>query len=352
MKSRNRVLTVFCLAAFVAALTGLTLPAGPADAADLPKSINIGTHAPGSYFNIVGTGVAKVVGRHTPMKTKVNPTGGPVVWMPMMVKGEIDMGVCNIWDANKGYLGESSYKDMSGGKGFPVRLVTIGGLFNPYIVVAADSGIKTVPDLKGKRVAAGFSKVPSVQDRFLGMLANGNLTMADVKLVPVVAPAPSVKAVTEGKADAGGGGATGMAVVTELDTKRGALALPLDPSPAAMARLKKYWPFGWVTLVKGGTDPGVKKDTYLLEHEIYLLARADLSEEAVYAVWKAMWEHNDELRKIHEDFARWTRDSYMSKTLSCPYHAGSVKFLKEKGLWTPETEKIQQELLKKMGQTK
>jgi len=318
-------------------------------AEDLPRAINIGTHGVGSFFNIVGTGVAKIVGKYTPMQTKVNPMGGPVAWMPMMVSGEVDLGVCNIWDASKGYMGERTYDKLSAGKGFPVRLLTTGGVFNPYIVAAGSSDIKTIPDLKGKRVAAGFSKVPSVQDRFLGMLANGGLTMEDIKLVPVVAPGPSVRAVTEGKADAAGGAATGMALITELSSKRGARALPLDPSEAAMKRLKEYWPFGWAAKVKGGTDPGIKEDTYLLEHELYVLVRADLQDDAVYEIWEAMWDHNAELRKIHPKFDRWTTKSYISKTLACPYHSGSVKFLKAKGLWTKEMDKAQNELLQKKG---
>jgi TRAP transporter TAXI family solute receptor len=321
-------------------------------AEDLPRVINIGTHGVGSFFNIVGTGVAKIVGKYTPMQTKVNPMGGPVAWMPMMVSGEVDLGVCNIWDASKGYLGERTYEKLSAGKGFPVRLLTTGGVFNPYIVAAGDSGIKTIPDLKGKRVAAGFSKVPSVQDRFLGMLANGGITMDDIKLVPVVAPAPSVKAVTEGKADAGGGGATGMAVVTELNSKRGALALPLDPSPEAMERLKEFWPFGWAAKVDGGTDPGIKEDTFLLEHELYVLVRADLQDDAVYKIWEVMWKNNAELREIHPKFSRWTTNSYISKTLACPYHSGSVKFLKDRGLWTKEMDKAQNELLQMKGAAK
>jgi len=50
----------------------------------LPKVVNIGTHMPGAFFNVIGTAVGTVVGKHTPMKTKVNPMGGPGAWMPMM----------------------------------------------------------------------------------------------------------------------------------------------------------------------------------------------------------------------------------------------------------------------------
>ena len=43
----------------------------------LPAILNIGTHPIGSFFNVVGTAVATVVGKNTSMKTTVKPMAGP-----------------------------------------------------------------------------------------------------------------------------------------------------------------------------------------------------------------------------------------------------------------------------------
>jgi TRAP-type uncharacterized transport system substrate-binding protein len=131
-------------------------------AEQLPTILNVGTHPVGSFFNMVGTAVATVVGRHTSMKTTVKPMAGPAAWYPLLTDNEIDLGVLNNWDAEKGYLGESIYKKLSKGKGFPVRLLAISVNNAIGLVVAANSGIYKYSELKGKRVA-GDIPTPSLQ---------------------------------------------------------------------------------------------------------------------------------------------------------------------------------------------
>jgi len=351
---------VICLALVVASLPFLAACAKPAPppapapppkpapppAPPLPKVINVGTHAPGAFFNVIGTAVGTVVGKHTAMETKVNPLGGPGAWMPMMVTKEIDVGVCNIWDAWKGYLGEEAYEKLSDGKGFPIRLILTGICNDISIGAAGDTGIKTLKDLRGKKVAAGYAKVPSCQYQVKAALANAGLTIDDVKVVPVAAPPPGVKAVLEGKADAAGTVTTGMPAWAEVVAKRGGgILLSYDPSPEAAAKSYEYWPCGWLNLIKGGIYPGVDVDTWLMRYEVYTLCREDLPDNAVYEIIKAMWDYNSELPPIHPKFKEWTPEAFASKKLYCPYHPGSIKFLKEKGLWTSELEKAQKELL-------
>jgi len=324
---------------------GLVIALNAKPAKGLPRVINIGTHKPGAFFNVVATAVATMVGKHTPMQTKVNPMGGAGAWMPMMATGEIDLGICNIWDSWKGYLGEEAYGKLSKGKGFPVRLVLTGICNDISITASGTSGIKTLKDLRGKRLAAGFSKVPSCQYQALAGLANAGLTIDDVRLVPVPSPGASVKAVIEGKADAAGTATTGMPAVAELAAKRGAIMLSFDPSPDAKAKAYKHWPCGWLNLVKGGIYSGVDVDSWLMRYEIYTLCRADMSDDAVYQIIKAMWDYNAELPAIHPKFKEWTPETFASQRLYCPYHPGAIKFLKEKGIWTAALEKRQKELL-------
>ncbi|MBU2499064.1 MAG: TAXI family TRAP transporter solute-binding subunit [Proteobacteria bacterium] len=335
-----------CMVA-VAVVTSFVLFGGVGTSAQAQSAglIQIGTHPVGAFFNIVGTAVGKVIDARTPMKAKVAPLSGPSAWMPMMVTGEMDLGVCNATDANWGYLGKETYGKISKGKGFPLRLV-LTGIYNDISVgVAKDSGIKTLKDLKGKRVAAGFANSPAVQHQFLSALANAGLSIKDVKVIPVSAPPPAMKAVLEGRADASGSVTTGMPVFAELAAKKGALLLSFDPSPEAKARALKAYPHGWLNLVKGGQYPGVDVDTWLLRYEIYVLARADLSDGAVYDIIKAMWDYNSDLPPIHNKFKEWEKENYASKLLLVPYHPGAVKFLEEKGLWTSDLEERQKGLL-------
>ena len=311
-----------------------------------PKILNIGTHPVGTFFNVVGNSIGAVISKHAPLRAKVMPVGISS-WMPRMVTGEMDLGVLNSTDARWAYFGLEHYKKMSKGRGFPIRLLLTGICNDVSIVVRGDLPVEKPSQLKGLRIAAGFSKAPACQLHPTAVLANGGLTWDDVKLVPVPAPGAAVRAVIEGRADAAGSATTGMPAVEELAAKRGARFISLDPSPEAKARTLRIYPDGWFNLVKGGTYTGVDKDSWLLRYEIYIVARKDLPDEIVRTILETLWDHHSELQNYHKKFKEWSREGYASKKLVIPYHPAAVKFLKERGLWTKELDLRQKELLAK-----
>jgi len=312
----------------------------------LPTILNIGTHPVGSFFNVVGTAVATVVGKHTPMKTTVKPMAGPAAWYPLVVTQEIDLGVLNNWDAEKGYLGESVYRKLSKEKGFPVRLIAISVNNAIGLSVAADSGIYKYSDLKGKRVA-GNLPTPSLQLQTEALLLNGGVSWSEIKPVPVSSVAEGVKAVIEGRSDSSATCTIGMPIMEELHAKRGARILPLDPSPEAVKRIREKFPGYPIKVTPGPGKTGVEKEQYLWAYDIYLIGREDLPDEAAYQVVKALWENYKELAPIHVLLKDWTHDKFVTKEALIPYHPGAIKFYKEKGVWTEEIAKLQEALLAK-----
>lgn len=320
----------------------LSVPASAAEAQ--PKTVSIGTHPMGSMFNIIGTAAATVVAKNTAIRTTVKPMVGPVGWYPLLLTAEIDLGVVNNWDAEKGYLGGSTYQRLSEGKGFPLRLVAVSIPNFISLVVSADSGITAISQLKGKRVAGSFP-TPSLQAQTEAILANGGLSFADVKVIPVDSPPGGVRSVTEGRADASGTATIGMPVTEELNARRGARFLPLDSSPEAIKRTNTRYPGYPARVAPGPGKTGVDKEMYLWGYDIYLVSRAGLPDDAVYQMVKALWENYKEFAPIHPLLKEWTTERFVSKEARIPYHPGAVKFYKEKGSWTSEMEKLQRELL-------
>ena len=78
--------------------------------------------------------------------------------------------------------------------------------------------------------------------------------------------------------------------------------------------------------------------------DVIFVAREDISEAAVYALTKALWERNSELVKKPGLF-EWTKDKFLTKEPRLPYHPGAIKFYKEKGLWTKDMEGFQRAVL-------
>lgn len=307
------------------------------------QALSIGTHPVGTRFNVIGTAVAKVIGEKTPYRITVKAMAGPVAWLPYMERAEVDFGVLNVWDAEKAYKGEYEYKDLSKGKGFDVRLVALSVPNKISILAAKDSGITRISEMKGKRLACNYP-TPSLQLQALAVLANAGLTLDDVRVVPVTSIDAGVQAVIQGRADAAGSCAIGTPVVEELEAKRGALFLPLDPSPDAVARVRNIFP-GYPILVKAGPT-GVPTDRYLWAYDVYIICRKDLPDSLVYEVTKALYENVRELQSFHKALSEWTEKSLVSSEFSVPFHPGAVRLYKEVGLWTPAMEDLNKKLLK------
>jgi len=172
-----------------------------------------------------------------------------------------------------------------------------------------------------------------------GRLANGGLTLDDVKQVPAANPIESARAVMEGRADAGDL-AVGAPIATEAVAKVKARWLSMDPSPEAVKRMKKYLPTAYVAKTPGGVFIGVPEDQYLMHMDIILVARVDISQAAIYEITKILWEHNAELVK-RPGLMEWKRERFVTQEPLLPYHDGAIKFFKEKGLWTKEMEAYQ-----------
>lgn len=336
----KKILVFSCLVLMV----GVLFAGVDAASSSEPRTFNIGTHPVGNLTNVGGTAVAAVVNKHSSLKLKVKAVAGPTTWLPMMNTKEIEFGLFVSADADMAYHGKRAYKKLSGAKGFPIRLVATGMVLSLATVVPGNSPAKTLADLKGLRVCGGFANVPSARIAQEAALANAGLTWADVKMVPVPHPGAAVKAVMEGRADAGWA-AVGMPAVRELAAKRGARFLGIDISPQAVARKDKIHPYSFPKLIKGGRIPGADVDTWVMGIENYVVSRADIPDSVIYEMNEALWNNIKELGTYSPILKSWTQKSYASKKLFIPYHPASIKFLKEKGLWTDELEARQKELL-------
>jgi len=146
-----KVVTVF----FIGLMLGVT---APANAQKLPTSTTIGTNPAGTVFYAVSAGLAKVISGAGPMQSVVQPYTGSSTFMPLVDSGELDFGIINAVETNLGYQGPAKLK-IGGKNPLPhvpnTRLIMRGSPLSVSLVVKKDSPMKTVHDVKGKRVT-GF----------------------------------------------------------------------------------------------------------------------------------------------------------------------------------------------------
>ncbi len=329
-----------CFKRLVIVLAGFILTAGPVAAAER-RSATLATHAVGSLYNAIGTGIATVVSRHTGMVVRVQPFAGPPAWLPSMNVGDTDMGVLTSADAVTSYKGIILYKRPFKN----TRILVVGGVLQLGFYVPTDSRIETVADLKGKRIPTDYPGTPIVRLSSMAALATAGLTYKDIVKVPVSDLQGGAQAFLEGRTDAGWH-SIGSPAVEEANARSGGVKfISVIATPEGVKKMAEVYPGSYPSVVKAGTATGVVKDTTLLTNDIYLVASKDFSDQAAYEVVKALWEYNQELAAAYPTLKEWTRERMVSKDAFIPYHPGAIRFFKEKGVWNKEMEALQARLM-------
>src|SRR5438067_1822702 len=219
---------------FAVALVLLATPA----AAQLPRSITLATNPPGTVYYTFGSGLAKVISGGA-FQVSIQPYAGSSTFLPLLNTGEVELGIVNAVDMGLAYRGP---KFQIGGRNpFPhapnLRLVMRGSPLLVGLLVRKDSPIKTVHDVKGKRMTGEYPAHLAVWYNMLGHLSSAGLAWQDVRVVPVPAVNDGVDALVQGRADVTEH-ALGSAKVKEADSAVGVRHVSIDCSPEGERRLR------------------------------------------------------------------------------------------------------------------
>ena len=319
----------------------------PIEAQKLPRSTTIGTNPAGTVFYSVASGLANVVSSAALFQAIVQPYTGSSTFLPLLDNGEIEFGVVNAVDMALAYQGPNRLK-IGGKNPLPhvpnVRVLMRGSPLLATLVVKKDSSIKSVYDVKGKRVTGEYPAQLSVWYSVFGALTNGGLNWDDVKVVPVPAVNEGIDALVQGRADVSNH-AIGSAKIKEADAAVGVRYLSLDCSSQGEERVRRAVPGYYMTALKSGSSTAIVGDTCVLAYDIYLIGHKELPAEVVQATLNALWDNMEKLPPLHPQFKDWTRERAATAEVTIPYHPAAVKFYKEKGVWSARMDESQRKLL-------
>lgn len=332
-----------------AAIPVCTLLIAGATNAPAQEMLSIATMPIGSAYHGMGAGIAKVLTGATPHRFVVKPYAGTNAWMPVLEVGDIQLGAINGLDAAWAHRGESGYKA-------PVRKLRLIVLGNSPIVtfgVLRDSPIKSLADLKGKRVASGYGGSQVISRYLDNYLFSVNFTWNDVQPVPVPDYVSGMRALREGRTDAAFLSDPNTALPLEVDAAVGLRPLNFADMPPAkvneipknvLDNLSKTLPSASPAIGHKGYGY-LKEDATMLKVGIYLATSTDVDEKIIYDVTKALFEKDTELAQYHPWLKDWKAATMANEDPPAPYHEGAVRYLKETGRWTPKLEANQKRLL-------
>jgi len=293
------------------------------------QTVGIGTTKRGATSQ-VSASIAKIASTHGGMQMRTQPMAGTQQYIPPVNAGSLEFGVANIMQTTWAYNG----KVLS--EGHPSKNLRMVATLMPFRVgplVGAKSSIKSVGDIKGKMVPDQFKAAPLFKQIMIAIMANSNVSYADVKGVPVSGLRQHWDQLTARKVDVAIG-AVGTGYLKLMAKKLdGVRFISMDKSPAAVARMQKYMPNSWIGTVQPSKAlTGIVGPTNLAFFDYMLFAGKDVSDDVVYRVTKAMAEHVDELRATSPLWKGFTAKN-MAKDQHMPFHPGAVKYYKEAGTW-------------------
>lgn len=318
-----------------------------------PKMLRFATHSAGTTFHAVGSGLAKVASDNSPMKVMVIPMAGSSFWAPTMNRyGDPDIGIEAVPVVWQMWTGKNAPDPVP--KGFPskcpyeasknIRILMTGTALRVGTLVRKDSGMKEIDEIRGKKCAWEWSAFAPNIPITLANLFNGGLTLEDIKPVPITEVVSGVRALMEKRIDATTA-AVGMGIVAEADALVGVRFLRNSTDPERIKAGQRAQPGAYPLMTPKGL-PGVVEDTPIWSMVISVLASTHMSDHVAYKLVETWWVHHKELWPIHPVLKGWAPELFVNKNITAPYHNGAIQFYKEKGVWTPEMENIQNQLLK------
>ena len=280
------------------------------------------------------------------IKTRVIPAGNDVGRMLPLRAGEVDLCIVT---GGTGWIVSHGVFDFAAPAWGPqpIRIAWRGSNLMVGSYTRADSGIKTMADVRGKRVAQVIGS-PTINKLVQAFLAFADISLADCKISKFPSHGEAGKALTEGFIDMYLFGTTGSRPLETAGSVHGIHWFNLDPKDdAGWERIWNHAP--WVGKVLAtryaGKEKGIKP-FYTTGYPYNFWAWKTTPADLVYAYAKAVWDSYEQYKDKHPELPFWNREM-AADTGAChyPFHEGVITLLREKGVWTADHDKFQKRQL-------
>ncbi|MBM3488027.1 MAG: TAXI family TRAP transporter solute-binding subunit [Alphaproteobacteria bacterium] len=319
--------------ALAAATAAASLATAAATAPALAQVVAIGSGSQGTWTYSASAAIAKIAGE-AGVQMRVQPYAGTSTFVPLLNTGELDFGLTNHLEATLAIAGEVIY---DGRKNPDIRAISVLAPLTVAIYVRADSPLRTVADLKGKRFPTEYTAQRIIHVTAAAVFANAGLGYEDVRPVPVPNIVRGADEFAAGNSDAFFF-ALGAAKVQETHAKVPTRLLGIDTAPAAMERMRRHVPVAYaMRIAPSPTQIGVTEPTDVMAYDYLALASAKLGDEIVYRVVKAMHDNPDGLAAAFAPLRGFVPGKMAKDLGGVMFHPGAIKFLQEKGQWSPRS---------------
>ena len=293
------------------------------------QNISIATGGTGGVYYPMGGGLAAVLSSKVPgMSATAEVTGGSVDNLNLIGTGKPYIGFSMADAAKDAQVGEGKFA----GKKVDLRTLMILYPNLMHVATVESTGIKSMKDLKGKRVSTGAPGSATEVMAFRLLEAAGLDKDKDVKRERL-SVAESVNAVKDRKIDAFfwvGGLPT--AAVTDLANSPGMKIVMVDTTEEVPAMNKKYGNLYFPAVIPKATYTGMAKDNKVAAVANILVVNANMSNEEAYKIVKAVFDNKLDLVRTHQEYMNVSLENQKAKSTPIEFHPGALKYFKEKNI--------------------
>ena len=308
----------FSLLAAAAAFTASTA------AVAAPTFINILTGGTSGVYYPIGVALSQQYNQIEDAKTSVQATKASVENLNLLQAGRGELAFAlgdSVADAWNGV-------EDAGFKAPLKRLRALGGTYNNYIqiVASADSGIKTLEDLKGKRISVGAPKSGTELNARAIFKAAG-LSYEDMGRVEFLPYAESVELIKNRQLDATlQSSGLGMAAIRDLASTMPVTFVEIPAEVVEKVGSDAYQ----AGVIPAGTYDGQDADVPTVAITNILVTHEKVSDDVVYQMTKLMFENLGTLANAHSA-ANDIKLENATTNLPIPLHPGAERYYKEVG---------------------
>ena len=316
----STVKKVFAVGAILAAAAVLLVGCNGTSDVEGKKFLNIGTGGTAGTYYPIGGAIAEVLNKEIPgMSASAQSTGASVANINMLGDGEIDLATVQNDIAYYAAHGTEMFKDK--------KVDGLQGIASLYpetcqFVTLKSSGIKSLAELKGKRVAVG-AVGSGVEANVRQILAAYGVTYNDID-AQYLSFAEGASALKDGNVDVAvltAGYPT--ASVQDIASQNPVRLLPVEEKIAD--DLIAQYPFYTKTVIPAGTYAGFDEEVSSVAVMAMLVAGPTVNADLGYSITKAIFGNLDRLQAAHAVGKQITKDTAKAG-MSLPMNAGAERY--------------------------
>jgi uncharacterized protein len=312
----------------IGSISGLAVAGFAIQAMAQQQFISIGTGGVTGVYYPAGGAICRLVNKDRKehgIRCSAESTGGSVYNVNTIRAGELEFGVVQ---------SDIQFHAQEGSGEFTDKFEGLRAVFSLHpepvtIMALPDSGIDNISDFAGKRVNIG-NPGSGTRGTWETLEEAGIVSTGDLSLATELKSAEMAQSLCDGRIDAffwlvGHPSASTQEAMSTCDAK---LVHATGPGIDELVAERPYYRHA---TIPAGTYPGQDEDINTFGVGATFVTSADVPEEVVYTLVKAVFENFDDLKNLHPALANLKEEEMIRDSLTAPLHAGAEKYYKERG---------------------